>query len=142
MFKSNTSILLIIILLTVVTGFTIQHLFSVMVITGDSMNPEFQHQDIVILEDNPNTVQKDDVVAVPSGRGFAMVHKVAKTTQKTIQTKGTNNSYLDTPTPRDQIKGKVIYSISPPLLVKQTVIEVFYPSTYEKLEERSDLRQY
>lgn len=142
MLNSDSSKILVIIVCTLILGFTIQSMFSIMVITGDSMYPELEHQDIVILKDNPSSVTEQDIVAVPSGRGFAMVHKTIEVSEETIQTKGTNNSYKDSPTNKENIKGKVIYSISPPKFIKNSILEILYPTTYKELENNPDIKQY
>lgn len=132
--------ILVIFILTV--GVSIHSLFSLIVITGDSMNPELHHHDIVVVIDNPQTIEVGDTIAVPSGRNFSMVHEVVAVSDSTVQTKGVNNSYKDPPKTRDEVRGKVIYSISLPDIVKNTVIEPLHPDTYEEIEDRSDLKKY
>lgn len=110
--------------------------YSLMYLTGTSMDPVVKNHDIVLLHENPkpSEVEIGDNVLIP-GEKFPILHKVKYKNNKEVITKGINRSYNDQPTKTRKVKAESVYVIHIPQILKEYITPYIMADSYEELEK-------
>ena len=124
----------LIVLLILIQTIVLNQFFYVSVVIGQSMEPEIEHHDIIILY-NTNDVEVGDTAHVEfDSKPYPLVHEVKEVNNTKVVTKGINNNYADPPVPRDNVKYKVITVVSPPEQIKN-VYGLLFADSYSELSQ-------
>ncbi len=117
--KTGRDWLLFIILLVLIIGMGIK-MVSLIVVVSDSMTPEFQRGDMIIVQSVFLTPEPGDIVTFkPKGRNYDISHRVISVSNGAIITKGDNNPRKDNyGTKQENIKAKAILINNHPIVIK------------------------
>ena len=89
-------------------------MFKVLRIQGDSMSPEYQHGDFVLIL-RTSQPKVDDVIVFHNQLYGTLIKRVEKITEQGIYVVGTGENSLDSrrlgPVNPDKVQGKVVWHI-------------------------------